>query len=94
MRMSGQVIGASPTTATRRSVILRSAGFEAVCTAPSAASASRSVARERTEAPAAAIPADLKKDRRPTRASSTGFMEDLPAPGEGAHTFRRFRAII
>ena len=74
MRMIGQVIGALPMTATRRSVIFRSAGIERVLTFCRAASASRSVAKERAEAPAAAIPADLKKDRRPTRASRMGFM--------------------
>src|SRR3970040_308845 len=86
MRIRGQVIGAFPTTKTRRSGIFRWDGFEAVWTVSSAASASRSLASPRAPAPAAAIPADLKKERRPTRASSTGFMEGPPGrPGQGAH---------
>src|SRR5512143_859850 len=84
MRTIGQVIGASPTTATRRSVIFRSDGFERVLTFWRAASASRPVAKPSAPAPAAAIPADLKKDRRPTRLSSTGFIEGPPAPRGGA----------
>jgi hypothetical protein len=65
MRMIGHVMGALPTTATRRSVILRSDGFDAVVTFWSVASASLSVAKENAVVPAAASPADLKKWRRP-----------------------------
>ena len=89
MRMSGQVIGASPTIATRRSVILSSEGLEAGLTLPRAASASRSVAKPTAPAPAAAIPTDLKKDRRPTRASTRRLHGEPPARPVGALTVRR-----
>ncbi len=93
--MIGQVIGAPPITATRRSVIFRSAGIERVFTFCRAASASRSVASEKAPAPAAAIPARLKKDRRPTRDSRTGFMETSWTPVRAlTRASRGFRAMI
>src|SRR5436309_1249943 len=64
MRISGQVIGALATTATRRSVIFRSDGRELVfvfCTAPSSVSSAQKAA----PSPAASDPpADRRKPRR------------------------------
>src|SRR5258706_15612644 len=72
--MSGHVIGAFSTTATRRSVILRSDGIELRCTFAGAASMSASVRRPNAEAPAAALAMDVKNERRSRRRSTAGFM--------------------
>ena len=62
MRMIGSSIGALPITATRRSVIRRSDGFDAVLhVLPSAASASRSVARRERRGPRRGHPRGLEE---------------------------------
>jgi hypothetical protein len=78
--MSGQVIGAFSTTATRMSVILRSDGIELRCTLAGAASMSASVSRPNAETPAAALPIDVKNERRSSRRSTAGFMAPLSDP--------------
>src|SRR5258706_3665693 len=72
--MIGQVKGAPVTTATRRSVIFRSEGMEALLTVGTAPSRSRSVRRLVAPSPAVARPIFLKKLRRSTRSCTARFM--------------------
>src|SRR4051812_28474377 len=83
MRMSGQVMGAFSTTATRRSVILRSEGIELRWTFAGAASRSASLSRPNAEAPAAALPMEVKNDRRSGRRTTAGFMRPPFGPIAG-----------
>src|SRR5579862_3299095 len=71
MRMSGHVIGARATTATRRSVIFKSEGLELVLVFCGRASRVSSAQK-----PAASAPAPFRKERRPARLD--GFMMDSP----------------
>src|SRR5687767_10692304 len=86
MRISGQVIGAPTTTATRRSVILSAEGSEARLTFAwtTFAAACAAASPPSAIAPAALIPSVLKKDRRPTAGGTSssilrtaGFMPSL-----------------
>src|SRR5579862_5718356 len=74
IRISGQVIGAFVTTATRRSVIFRSDGLEFVLVFCGAAS-SVSSAQKAAPSPQASEPAvDRRKFRRPVNFAVVVFM--------------------
>src|SRR5262245_38124829 len=69
MRMIGHVIGAPPTTATRRSVILRSEGFEFVlmfCPSASIGSGAAARADRAIDPTPSAAMVLLRNDRRPS----------------------------
>src|SRR5579862_8311801 len=93
MRISGQVIGAPPTTATRRSVILSAEGCElrlVFCTAASSVSSAQKSAPKRP-------PAAVRNDRRwvfMLSSFSHDILYDYIFKGEITRESRRIHCLV
>src|ERR1700691_5522941 len=94
IRISGHVIGAFVTTATRKSVIFRSDGLELVLVFCGAAS-SVSSAQKEAPSPHASVPAvDRRKFRRPVNFAVAVFMPVILRDILIACDFRFFASIV